>query len=205
MKRTLLFFVFLAACSSDETTPAGNGSDAGPTEDASSFPDGNTGELTPPRRVFVSRTVRTGANGGTAGADAACAQEAKTAMLTGEFIAWLSTPTSRAIDKLRGDAAFITTDGKVLWESKKDIAAGVGPKVPITADVKGEAVTGFTHVWTGADGNGAPTATNCNEWSTNTAGATGGAGVFGGTGKEWTQAAAPKDCGEQAPLLCFEK
>lgn len=207
MKRTTLFFlVSVAACSSDETTAAPPSNDAG-GGGADAAPDAGDccGEVTPPRRVFVSRTVRTGANGGTEGADAACAQEAKTAMLAGEFIAWLSTPASRAIDKLRSDAAFITIDGKVLWDDKKDIAAGVGPRVPITADVRGEAVTGFTHVWTGADGNGVPTATNCNAWSTNTAGVTGGAGIFGATGKEWSQAAAPKDCGEQAPLLCFEK
>lgn len=209
MKRLVLSLTLLGACSSDETTPAGtpvgNATDAGTTEDAASFPDGNTGEVTPPRRVFVTQATRTGANGGTKGADEVCALEAKNASLVGEFVAWLSTPASKAIDKLRADAAFIRTDGKVLWNAKADILAGTGPQNPITLDVRGKEVTGFTGVWTGADGNGQPTAENCNEWTTNAAGLTGGAGVFGGTGKEWTQAPALRDCGAPAPLLCFEK
>ena len=207
MKRAFLVLVLLAACSSDETTSAAPaGADAGTPEDASaSVPDGNTGAVTPPRRVFVTQATRTGANGGTAGADELCATEAKNAMLAGTFVAWLSTPTSKAIDKLRTDAAFMTTDGKILWDKRADIEAGVGPKAPITADAFGKAVVGFDRVWTGADGTGKPTAENCLEWTTNVSGAMGGAGVFGGIGKEWTQAPAPRDCGQSAPLLCFEK
>jgi hypothetical protein len=208
MKRLFVYCVFLYACSDDDATPGTpveSGSDAGTTQDATVLPDGNTGEVVPPRRVFVTRALRTGSNGGTAGADEVCAQEAKTAMLTGQFVAWLSTPTSKAIDKLRTDAAFITTDGKILWGKRADIEAGVGPKVGIKADAMGAEVTGFTAVWTGADGNGKPTNEHCNDWTTNVTGATGGAGVFGGIGKEWTQAASPRDCGESAPLICFEK
>jgi hypothetical protein len=210
MKRFFLFAALFVACSDDDAstgTPATNGIDGGTsTPDGSDpFPDANTGEVIPPRRVFVTQALRTGANGGTAGADEVCAQEAKTANLVGEFVAWLSTPTSKAIDKLRTDAGFIRPDGKPLWNSRADIAAGVGPENPITLDVRGKELTGFTQVWTGTDGNGAPTATNCTDWTTNVTGATGGAGVFGGIGKEWTQAAAPKDCGESAPLICFEK
>jgi hypothetical protein len=211
MKRVVLPLLLLVSCSDDETpatTPPPSAVDGGATEDAASVPDGNTGEVTPPRRVFVTKALRTGANGGPAGADEVCAQEAKIAMLTGTFVAWLSTPTSKAIDKLRTDAAFITTDGQILWNKRADIEAGIGPKVPITADSRGMPVTGFTQVWTGADGSGQPTVENCNGWTSNAAGLTGGAGVFGGTGKEWTQAAAPshlRDCGQSAPLLCFEK
>lgn len=210
MKRLFVFGLLFIACSNDDApgtpTPT-NGTDGGQTtsDGGDPFPDGNTGEVIPPRRVFVTQALRTGANGGTTGADEVCAQEAKSAMLTGEFFAWLSTPTSKAVDKLGKDRGFIRPDGKPLWNSREDIAGGVGPTNPITVDVRGKEVTGFTFVWTGADANGAPTATNCNGWTTNAVGATGGAGVFGGTGKEWTQAAAPKDCGESAPLLCFEK
>lgn len=206
MKRTSLLFLLLAACSSDETTGSPADNDAG-TGGGDAAPDGGSccGEVTPPRRVFVTQALRTGANGGTTGADEVCAQEAKSAMLVGEFFAWLSTPASKAIDKLGKDRAFIRPDGKPLWNSREDIAGGVGPTNPITLDARGKEVSGFTQVWTGADANGAPTATNCNGWTTNAVGATGGAGVFGGIGKEWTQAAAPKDCGDSAPILCFEK
>ena len=73
---------------------------------------------------------------------------------------------------------------------------------PITLDAFKMPITGQTQVWTGADGNAQPTAENCNGWTTNAAGATGGAGTFGGTGKEWTQAAQLRECGQSAPLLC---
>ena len=159
MKHWLAAFIFLCACSSDDSstsppTSSSGGTDGGSTSDASELPDGNTGEVTPPRRVFVTQALRTGANGGTDGADAVCALEAKNAMLVGTFVAWLSTPASKAIDKLRTDAAFMTTDGKILWQSRAEIEAGTGPQAPITADAHGKAVTGIAEIWTGADGNG---------------------------------------------------
>jgi hypothetical protein len=214
MKRSFVLLLVLFACSSDDETTGTPGTTSGdgggtPTGEAgipNVVPDsgGNTGEVTPPRRVFVTEALRSGANGGTAGADAVCAQEAKNANLTGDFIAWLSTPDSKALEKLRTGAAFITIDGKVLWDKRADIEAGIGPKAPITLDAKGQTISGVTHVWTGADGTGKPTAENCNLWMTNAAGALGGAGVFGGIGKEWTQTTA-KDCQLAAPLICFEK
>jgi len=210
---SLLFLSFVSACSDDDastaTTPTGTdggggGTDGGTTSD-SSFPDGNTGEVLPPRRVFLTGARRTGANGGTAGADALCAAEATTAKLDGTFIAWLSTPTQNAVDRLTKDAAFMNVGGGILWDSRAEIEAGSGPKVGITRDAFGKEVTGVSFVWTGTNANGKPATDNCNEWTTNVPQAMGSVGAFGSTGKEWTADAASKDCGQTLPLVCFEK
>lgn len=74
--------------------------------------------------AFVSTTqVAPGALGGLGGADAICNSDAANARLPGTYVAWLSTSTTNAVDRLAGARGWVRLDGKPIADQATDIAA----------------------------------------------------------------------------------
>src|SRR5262245_12432676 len=75
--------------------------------------------------AFVTtRTLNPSTFGGLAGADAICQATADQAGLPGTYIAWLSTTTTNAVDRLAGSRGWVRTDGVPFADTPADIAAG---------------------------------------------------------------------------------
>src|SRR5437879_12668371 len=67
--------------------------------------------------AFVSSmTYAPGALGGPAGADAACNQLAASAGRSGSFVAWISTNTTNAIDRIAGARGWTRVAGPALGD-----------------------------------------------------------------------------------------
>lgn len=63
--------------------------------------------------------------GGLAGADSICRARANAAGLPGNYVAWLSTSTVDAIDRLGNARGWVRPDGRMFVDSKADLAGGV--------------------------------------------------------------------------------
>ncbi len=119
--------------------------------------------------IFVTSTLQNGNLGGLAGADAICNTRAVAAGLQGNFVAWLSTSTVDAIDRLGSAPGWLRTDGLPFSSSAADLAAG---KIyyPPNRDELGNPV-GSTIVQTGTDGDGQVGAGfTCNDWTNGSTG-----------------------------------
>lgn len=168
------------------------------------------------KKVFVTSKGRSGDFGETRSAidvaDEACAAAAADGGLDGEFVAWLSARVDgkvvRAPDRI-ADARYVLLDGRVAFESKKDLAAT--PHVPIEINEFGAKVSDWTVVWTGTLLGGAPATTvNCDNWSSSSVNAWGMYGVVDGTTDFWTGGATEAERGAErcsAPMsfYCFER
>ena len=74
--------------------------------------------------VFLTSSQHSPASlGGLTGADAICAMRANEAGLTGTFVAWLSTSTVNAVDRLAGARGWMRTDGAMVADTPADLAA----------------------------------------------------------------------------------
>jgi hypothetical protein len=90
-----------------------------PGDDDTITPDG------PANLVFVtSQPVFVGRFGSLAVADAACRQFASAAGLPGSYVAWLSTSTTNAIDRIAGARGWVRPDGRPFADTPADIEAG---------------------------------------------------------------------------------
>jgi hypothetical protein len=155
------------------------GSDAVLDDDASPTPDGGTppgaeggtsdgSSVTPddgsvvdsgtpgvdanpgPFYVFVTNGKwRGGDLGGLAGADSKCASEASTFGLPGKYVAWLSTSTVNAINRVpaSGGPWLRRQDDAVVIGNRSQLAGGGGVTVPV-------ALGGMDWVWTSTMANG---------------------------------------------------
>jgi hypothetical protein len=105
------------ACGRIDFTPR----DAG-AGDARVLPDGpNAGA----NLVFVTSTQPlAGSLGGIAGADAVCSERATASGLPGTYVAFVSTSTTNAIDRIAGARGWIRVDGLPFADTPADIAAG---------------------------------------------------------------------------------
>lgn len=125
------------------------------------------------RVAFVSETKLSGALGGLALADIACAAAAAAAGLdnAGSFKAWLSdgvaTPQTR-IKKAAADPGYPYTrlDGVLLADDLADLIAH-GPKVPLDVTENGVTLPPLQFAWTniGADGLPFSAVNHCQEWT----------------------------------------
>jgi hypothetical protein len=121
--------------------------------------------------AFVTSTTQmAGALGGLAGADAICQARAQAASLPGTFVAWLSTSTVNARDRLGTARGWVRTDGLPIADTVADLAAdrllypialdefgvNVGPNVePETGSQNGTVFAGETcGDYTNVNGNG---------------------------------------------------
>jgi hypothetical protein len=179
------------------------------------------------KTVFKTPLAWSGNLGGLAGADQLCSDAAKSAGLPGTYVAWLSTSTVNAIDRVTGNGPWLTAEsdeGGVVevFASHADLAADhIETDIPAPSrDTSMEAQPG---VWTGTTNQGQSTGYDCDGWTSS--GLDGDPihptqGTFGeftlevlDWSKTWSQMAsddpgnppvAPEHCIEALHLYCFE-
>ena len=158
--------------------------------------DTNIVFLTPP-------TMTPGAFGGLAGADAECQMLATQAGLPGTYVAFLSTSTVRAIDRLAGARGWRRPDGAPFVDTSLDILTGRVYSIPIV-DATGArpgSLNGSVPVVTGTAKSGDPSiGLMCNDYtstaglsSIGTASATRGSFIYFASGS----------CGAGQRIYCF--
>ncbi len=114
-----------------------------------------------PNVMFVTSTTSTGNLDGLTGANSRCQALANQAGLVGSgfgqntrFVAWLSTSTVHARDRLNGASGWVRTDGRPVFNSAADLAAN---KVfyPPRLDEQKMDVRPDQRVWTATNASGA--------------------------------------------------
>ncbi|MCH8824424.1 MAG: FG-GAP repeat protein, partial [Planctomycetes bacterium] len=161
---------------------------------------------TPPAtRVFVTSTTTDADLGGIAGADATCNGLASTAGLGGSWVAWLSTTTLDAVDRLTpGSGPFVrAVDGTKIANDIADLTDS-SLDVAIEDDENGTDV-GFRPVWTATAADGLYTGTgDCNGWTSNSSTFRAMTGNASRSTSSWTTIRTD-DCDlSSARLYCFE-
>ncbi len=167
-------------------------------------------------RVFVTSTKYTGNLGGLAGADAICNARASAAELGGTWVAWLSTSTVHARDRLpAGSGPFVRAAGTpaTIANDIPDLLDG-SLAAPVLNDESGTALGGFQPsnapmtgtVASGILGNAIHT---CNDWTTGTvASGSPRTGLANDSSGGWTSYAAggagTYNCSNELPIYCFE-
>ncbi len=150
--------------------------------------------------AFVTSTTHTGNLGGLPGADAICAARASEAGLPGSYVAWLSTSTVDAVDRLGGARGFIRPDGAPFADLPTELTANEVWNA-LHLDETGADVGGDL-VWTGTAKNGTVSGSaTCSDWAS-----TSGSGRIGnsqGGPATWTDASSSPSCGQPHRLYCF--
>lgn len=150
--------------------------------------------------VFVTSSVATGGSfGSLAGADAVCNTRAAAANLEGMYVAWLSSSTANAANRI-GDGPFIRIDGAVVATDLADLVDDTLTN-PISKTELG--ATSTVDVWTGTSSGGTVDGggNHCGDWADD--GASGMTGDSSVTNASWTQSGA-RACGESQALYCFQ-
>ena len=114
MRGSIAITIALSACGK-----VGFSGDAGPDAQVdASAPAANY--------AFVTSTTQLPTTFGAdlSGADAVCMQRAAAAGLPGRYVAWLSSPTVNARDRLQGARGWIRVDGKPVVDRVEDLIAG---------------------------------------------------------------------------------
>ncbi|MBD91271.1 MAG: hypothetical protein CL940_13140 [Deltaproteobacteria bacterium] len=179
---------------------------------------GNLGCYETDARVFVSsQTISIGSVVGVSGADDACNSLAVAYNLPGDYVAWVSDPSSSAPSRLAQgyDGPWRTWDPEVeLWtalvaENAADLLDGsLGAKIGWTET--GQPVPETCLAWTGtmASGevavtdNGAP-AEHCSSWTEGQPSLLGLAGRCNAADAQWTEW-GPVPCSQELRLYCFQ-
>ena len=176
-----------------------------PTGMSTATPTATPTPAPPANRVFVTSATTDGDLGGIAGADATCNGLASTAGLGGSWVAWLSTTTLDAVDRLTpGSGPFVrAVDGTKIADDIGDLTDG-SLDVAIEDDENGTNV-GFRAVWTATAADGLYGGTgDCNGWTSNSSTFRAMIGSAGRSTSLWT-AVRTEDCDlSSARLYCFE-
>lgn len=161
----------------------------------------------PEIRVFATSGSWNGNLGGLSGADAKCQAEADAASLGGTWIAYLSTSTVNAIDRVDNNTKIVNMLGETIAEYGLKVAyrtAGdVNLDYPVFYDATGTYTPAIDIVWTGTRNNGLVNAPyTCSDWTS-----TSGLALIGsirGNNFTWNswQALA---CNNLYRLYCFEQ
>lgn len=159
------------------------------------------------RRVFVTQGVYAGAltsyvtaADGLAAGDKICDLRAKAAGLGGTWVAWLSSSSADAIDRVTGTGPW-NMNGQVAFTNRAQLYGE--PLVPLAYDERGNRVDpygGEVAVWTGTKAGGQHHAETCGNWTSTTL--TGRMGVASTT-FDWTDVAW-RYCSTEQHLICFE-
>ena len=160
------------------------------------------------KRVFVTRTQYSGdlktvgsGTSGLDGADRLCAAAAT--QLGGQWVAWLSTSTVDAIDRITGAGPWYRVDGTtMIFASKAAIVSG--PLAAIDRDETNAQPPGGHGVWTGTGVNGRATTDLCNDWASPGINAFGTYGLRVKTDASWTADSSAGCVAGVAHLYCFE-
>jgi len=156
--------------------------------------------------AFVSSTGTSGDMGGPEGADAICNGLAAAAGLPGTFVAWLSTSSVNARDRLGSARGWIRTDGLPFADTIDQALSN--PWYPLRLDEFGEKPPtlsfAYLEVATGSDATGAfaGTGLDCEGW-TSTSGS-GQVGVADEGGNGWSSDHTAMGCDSTSlRLLCL--
>jgi hypothetical protein len=152
--------------------------------------------------AFVTSVGPTlGSLGSLAAADAYCNGRAQAAGLPGSYVAWLSTSTTNAIDRLTGSRGWSRVDGKAFVDTPADLVAGT-IFYPLDVDEFGNRVPAMMAVGTATDNNGNVVAGyTCNDYTS-----TSGLLWFGLSDRGtmyWTDALGTSACAGPEPIYCF--
>lgn len=195
-----LTVVALCACGRIGFGPAdgdgGGGDGNGPPADA--FVRGDV--LLTNNLVFVTDPVVVLASlGGLQAADDVCQSEATDAGVPGTFVAWLSTTSTNAIDRLSGSRGWVRLDGVPFVDTTQDLVAG-RLLAPLSVDVHGAVLPPLTTVYTGTTSTGTADF-NCADLTATDLIAY---GFSSSTSVAWTRANASfMACGDSVPIYCF--
>jgi hypothetical protein len=158
---------------------------------------GGGGEDT--KRLFTTKLGHDANLGGLTGADATCTNAATAANLGGSWVAWLSTSTVNAIDRIPDVGPWKLINGVVVFNNKAGLA--LAPIVPPNVDEYGGEVR--TQVWTGTSVGGTGGGTPCGDWTKNVSAEVAVAGNSSFNEGTWTNA-FNITCSSVAQLYCFE-
>ncbi len=149
--------------------------------------------------MFVTASTQDGNLGGLAGADALCTLRAKAAGLPGDYVAWLSTDTVDAIDRVE-DRPYRRTDGQWIANSRVDLTDGDLAESP---NLSANQILVEDQVWTGTQVNGrADSSGDCSDWTSAASGVQAMTGLSEASSSNWI-VEAPSDCSTQRHLYCF--
>ncbi|HTL39046.1 MAG TPA: DUF1554 domain-containing protein [Kofleriaceae bacterium] len=167
-----------------------------PTSDGSIGGDDGTSEP-PPNTVFVTRTKYGADLGGLMGADDKCKMAADSVGLQGTYVAWLSTTTVDAIDRLAGSRGWVRVDGTPVLDR---VDLGLQTMFNgILLDETGSAVAGSIRTGTNSIGRKSPA---CADWTTTT-----GNDAINGIAEEgipgFTSGNTGTTCAAMIPIYCF--
>jgi hypothetical protein len=198
----VLIPVIAAACGRIGFGTVGGG-DAG-ASDAIQLGDGSRPDIVfTTNVVFVTTaTVTPGSLGGLASADAVCQSTAVAASLPGTYIAWLSTSTTNAIDRLAGSRGWVRTDGVPFSDRPSDIAAGlIWSPISLLADGSEQAFDASSVVTGTVAAGTVANATNCSGWTAMSGFAE--VGSLDHTIGGWTDNLASSSCSAASRIYCF--
>ena len=156
----------------------------------------------------LTNTVLQGNLGGLSGADNLCNNRAQTAGLNGTYIAWLSTSTINAKDRI-ADVIYALPNNlgepviKVIG-GKADLSTGdISHQINRTA--YGVEFTSNGAIWTGTDEYGNTVAnSNCNSWTSSSSGVLGTIGRSYAKDFRWTNS-GNASCNDDAyAIYCFQ-
>jgi hypothetical protein len=174
----------------------------------------------PHKRVFVTSSAYAGdfKNGGTsltglAAADYVCNVNTGSLGIPGTFVAWLSTSTVNAIDRVTGDGPWYLLDDTLAFPDHQSLAGT--PLVPIHINELGLDLSVLTPpkglVWTGTAVGGKASSilsgpTTCADWTDGTASSYGGSGNANAQDAYWTDLGGGSAEGCSAPnrIYCFQ-
>jgi hypothetical protein len=181
-------------------TPESEAGDSGPGSDAAAA-DGPPLDGAPAANlVFVTSTThQMGTLGSLLAADAVCQARADAAGLDGTFVAWLSTSTVDAKDRLGTARGWIRRDGTPFADSISSLTSGA-IFYPVRHTEEGEEPSGFPYVVTATTPAGTYSGTGCSDL-TSTSGAISQGYAWGGS-DEWTSS-SNNSCDGGVRFYCF--
>ena len=125
--------------------------------------------------------------------------------LPGAYVAWLSTADVDAVDRLGNARGWIRPDGLPFVDTIDELVAGRTLYPPFIDETN---LRGHEEVWTGtaATGRHAPSAGDCQGWTSNDASDEGLAGLASGASSAFTDDTLRiplKECSRSKAILCF--
>jgi hypothetical protein len=151
-------------------------------------------------RAFVTSSLQSAVSlGGLAGGDAVCNARASEAGLAGTFVAWMSTSTVNASDRLAGARGWYRVDGAPVVDTVTDLVSDK-MVMPIRLDERGvdhgaESTLVTTGTYAGMVN------TTCSDYTDPSDDANGGQARY--AGGNWTNV-RPVPCTDLTRLYCFQ-
>jgi hypothetical protein len=157
--------------------------------------------------VFITTTTLAVPFGATAAASLAaadnfCNARAAAAGLPGHYVAWLSTSTANAVDRLGNANGWVRTDGQPFANLRSDLVAGKVFYPPVLGEDGSNLDLSVAATGTDGDGTVLPAQT-CVDW-TQPGGAQAGTGAPGFGSHAWTAEFFNQPCSGPFSLYCFE-